>query len=209
MEETYTGASAFGEDESFDDEQAGQERDQTKPPESQPRPPRYIGASAGGLEALQQLFEELPPDTELAFVVVQHPSPDFKILMDEILRRHTEMAVYRVEDGITVEANPVYFIPPKKEMIVSGGKLLLTEKDQSQGLTLPIDHVFRSLAQEVGQQSIAIVLSGTGSDGSRGIRDISEAGGLVIAQDTGSASFDSMPKSAVEGGVVDLVLSPG
>lgn len=186
-------------------------KDQTQLSEKKSRLPRYIvgiGASAGGLEALQQLFEKLPPDTDLAFVVVQHLSPDFKSLMDEILRRHTAMAVHRVEDGMAVEANSVYFIPPKKEMIVSGGKLLLTEKDQSQGLTLPIDHFFRSLAQEAGQQSIAIVLSGTGSDGSRGIRDVSEAGGLVIAQDADTAGFDGMPKSAVETGMVDLVLSP-
>lgn len=167
-----------------------------------------IGASAGGLEALQQLFDKLPPDTDLAFVVVQHLSPDFKSLMDEILRRHTAMAVHRVTDGMKVEANSVYSIPPKMEMIVSDGKLLLTEKDDSQTLSLPIDHFFRSLAQEAGLQSVAIVLSGTGSDGSRGIRDVHAAGGLVIAQDTESAKFDGMPKSAVETDVVDLVLSP-
>ena len=167
-----------------------------------------IGASAGGLEALQQLFDKLPPDTDLAFVVVQHLSPDFKSLMDEILRRHTAMAVHRVTDGMKVEANSVYFIPPKMEMIISDGKLLLTEKDYTQALSLPIDHFFRSLAQEACWQSVAIVLSGTGSDGSRGIRDVHAAGGLVIAQDTESAKFDGMPKSAVETDVVDLVLSP-
>lgn len=167
-----------------------------------------IGASAGGLEALQRLFEHLPSDTGLAFVVVQHLSPDFKSLMDELLGRHTEMSVFRVEDGMQVRLDAVYLIPPKKEMIISNGRLLLTEKDPAQGPTLPIDHFFRSLAQDVEQRSVAIVLSGTGSDGSRGILDVREAGGLVIAQDVETARFDGMPKAAVETGVVDLVLSP-
>ncbi|MAT71041.1 MAG: chemotaxis protein CheR [Planctomycetaceae bacterium] len=179
--------------------------------ESHAEEPRFIvgiGASAGGLETLQQLFEHLPPDTGMAFIVVQHLSPDFKSLMDELVRRHTEMAVFRVEDGMVVQRNAVYFIPPKKEMIISDRRLLLTDKDPSQGLTLPIDHFFRSLAQDAARRSIAVVLSGTGSDGSRGIIDVHEAGGLVIAQTTDTARFDGMPKSAVETGVVDFVLSP-
>ncbi|MGE3317159.1 MAG: CheR family methyltransferase, partial [Planctomycetaceae bacterium] len=150
----------------------------------------------------------MPHESGLAFVIVQHLSPDFKSLMDELLSHRTKMPIYRVEDGMAVEANAVYLIPPKKEMIISGGKLLLTDKDPSQGLTLPIDLFFRSLAQDAGRDAIGIILSGTGSDGSRGIRDIHESGGLVVAQSEETAKFDGMPKSAVDTGVVDLVLAP-
>lgn len=167
-----------------------------------------VGASAGGLEALEAFFAAMPEDTGLAFVVIQHLSPDFKSVMDELLARHTRLRIYRVEDGMAVEPNAIYLIPPKKEMIISGGKLLLSDKDPEQGLTLPIDIFFRSLAQDVGPRSIGVILSGTGSDGSRGICDIHDAGGLVIAQSEESSKFDGMPKSAVETGVVDAVLAP-
>jgi two-component system, chemotaxis family, CheB/CheR fusion protein len=171
--------------------------------------PRYVvgvGASAGGLEALEQFFEKMPAETGLAFVVVQHLSPDFRSLMDELLARRTEIPIHRVEDGMVVERDTVYLLPPKKEMILSGGRLLLTDKDPSQALTLPIDHFFRSLAQEMGEGAIGIVLSGTGSDGSRGIRAIHDAGGLVLVQSAETAKFDGMPKSAVQTGVADFVL---
>lgn len=167
-----------------------------------------IGASAGGLEALERLFRVMPPDTGIAFVVIQHLSPDFKSVMDELLARHTRMPIHRVQDGMTVEPNSIYLLPPRKEMIISGGRLLLTDKDPQQDLTLPIDHFFRSLAQDAGRCAIAIVLSGTGSDGSRGIRDVHEAGGFVIAQSLETAKFDGMPKSAEDTGVVDCVLAP-
>ncbi len=103
-----------------------------------------IGASAGGLEALEALFDSMPSETGMAFVVVQHLSPDFKSLMDELLSRHTKISIHRVTDGMHVEANAIYLIPPKKEMIISGGKLLLTDKDPSRSLTLPINVFFRS-----------------------------------------------------------------
>jgi two-component system, chemotaxis family, CheB/CheR fusion protein len=167
-----------------------------------------VGASAGGLEALERLFRATPADTGVAFVVIQHLSPDFKSLMDELLARHTKMPIYRVEDGMAVRANSIYLLPPRKEMIISGGKLLLTDKDPQQDLSLPIDHFFRSLAQDAGPRAIAIVLSGTGSDGSRGIRDIHEAGGLVLAQSEETAKFDGMPRSALDTGVVEATLSP-
>ena len=168
-----------------------------------------VGASAGGLEALESLFEHMPADAGMAFVVVQHLSPDFKSLMDELLSRRTEIAIHRVENGIEVAPDAIYLIPPKKEMIISGGRLLLTDRDPATGLSLPIDTFFRSLAQELGEQAIGIVLSGTGSDGSRGVRAIHEAGGLVLVQDEHTARFDGMPRSAVETGVVDLILPPG
>jgi len=138
-----------------------------------------VGASAGGLESLERLFANAPLDTGMAFVVVQHLSPDFKSLMDELLARHTDLPIRRAEDGMRVEANTVYLIPPKKEMIISRGCLLLTDKDPKASLTMPIDRFFRSLAQDSRDHAIGVILSGTGTDGSRGIRDIHDAGGLV------------------------------
>lgn len=173
--------------------------------------PRFvvgIGASAGGLDPLVRFFDNLPKATGMAFVIVQHLSPDFKSLMDELLARHTELPIHLVEDGMPVEADHVYLIPAKKEMIISGGQLLLSERDRQQELTLPIDVFFRSLAQDRGAESIAIVLSGGGSDGSRGIRHVREAGGLVLAQDLESAQFDGMPRAATETGVVHQTLPP-
>jgi two-component system CheB/CheR fusion protein len=167
-----------------------------------------IGASAGGLEALERFFKAAPAKSGLAYVVIQHLSPDFKSLMDELLARHTKIPIHRVEDGMIVEPDHIYLLPPKKEMIISGGRLLLTDKDPERDLSLPIDHFFRSLAQDAGRCAIAIVLSGTGSDGSRGIRDVHEAGGLVLAQSEESCKFDGMPRSAIDTGVVDQVLSP-
>jgi two-component system CheB/CheR fusion protein len=167
-----------------------------------------IGASAGGLEALQQFFDKMPPDLGAAFVIVQHLSPDFKSMMDELLARHTSMAIHRVEDGMRLQPNAIYLIPPKKEMIISDRKLFLTDKDPSQSLSLLIDLFFRSLAQDLGDHAVGIVLSGTGTDGSRGIRDIHEAGGLLIAQSEESASFDGMPRAAIDTGIVDFVLPP-
>jgi two-component system CheB/CheR fusion protein len=167
-----------------------------------------IGASAGGLDPLVRFFESLPPVTGMAFVIVQHLSPDFKSLMDELLARHTMLPIHLVEDGMPVAADHVYLIPAKKEMIISGGRLLLSERDRQQELTLPIDMFFRSLAQDCGADAIAVVLSGGGSDGSRGIRHIREAGGLVIAQTLESAQFDGMPRAAIETGVVHQTLAP-
>ncbi|HET6281415.1 MAG TPA: chemotaxis protein CheB [Polyangia bacterium] len=167
-----------------------------------------IGASAGGLEALERFFDSLPDNTGMAFVVVQHLSPDFKSLMDELLARHTTLPIHLVEDGMRVEADHVYLIPPRMEMIISEGRLLLSERAPQPEFTLPIDVFFRSLARDCGPRAVAIVLSGGGSDGSRGIRDVREAGGLVVVQDTSSAQFDGMPKTAREAGVAHWVLAP-
>jgi two-component system CheB/CheR fusion protein len=167
-----------------------------------------IGASAGGLEALERFFDNVPKDSGMAFVVVQHLSPDFKSLMDEILGRRTSIPISPVEDAMVVEPDHIYLIPPKKEMIISGGRLLLSERDRDQELTLPIDVFFRALAQDCGERAIAVVLSGGGSDGSRGIRAVHEAGGLVVIQDMESAQFDGMPRTARDAGVADYVLPP-
>ncbi len=167
-----------------------------------------IGASAGGLEALQRVFECIRPGGRAAFVVLQHLSPDFKSLMDELLSRHTTLAIHRAETGMAVEPDAVYLLPPGKEMIVANGALVLRDRGPNQALSLPIDVFLSSLAEDAGTRAVAVILSGTGSDGSRGIRAVHEAGGLVIAQDEVSAKFDGMPRAAVETGAVDLVLPP-
>src|SRR3954451_6271683 len=166
-----------------------------------------IGASAGGLEALEQLFDALPADTGMAFVVVQHLSPDFRSLMDELISRHSEMPVVIAEDNLPVLANHIYVMPPRKQMIIRDRHLVLTDKEP-QAFTLPIDTFFRSLAQDVGDQAVAIVLSGSGSDGSRGVVEIKRAGGLVLTETAASAKFDSMPLSAAATGVVDHAHAP-
>ena len=165
-----------------------------------------IGASAGGLESLERFFSSMPRHSGLAFVVIQHLSPDFKSLMDELLARHTEIPIHRAEDGMPVAADNIYLLPPKKEMIISGGRLHLADKDPKQALTLPIDHFLRSLAHDCGTRAMAVILSGTGSDGSRGIQEVHKAGGYVFCEDVQSAKFDGMPLSAQETGVVDEVL---
>lgn len=167
-----------------------------------------IGASAGGLNALERFFDHLPKDTGMGFVVIQHLSPDFKSLMDELLARHTDLPIHPVEDGMPVEPNNIYLIPPRKEMIISDGLLLLSDRGRQHELTLPIDMFFRSLAQDCGPRGVAIVLSGGGTDGSRGIRDVHDAGGLVIVQDIATAQFDGMPRTASEVGVAQWLLAP-
>lgn len=195
--------------------ESDQEESKHYPPYYQDReaehlPPYVValGASAGGLEALQTFFSCMPADSGFAFVVIQHLSPDFKSLMDELLSRHTSMAIHRVESGMKVETNSVYLIPPKKDMTLSQGALFLADRAIARPLDLPIDIFFRSLAQDVGDRAVAVVLSGTGSDGSRGVRAIREANGLVIVQSPESAKFDGMPRSAIATGAADLVLPP-
>ncbi|BAH77151.1 chemotaxis protein CheB [Solidesulfovibrio magneticus] len=167
-----------------------------------------VGASAGGLEALEFFFNQMPPKNGLAFVVIQHLSPDFKSLMDEILSRQTSMAIHRVEDGMELLPDSIYLIPPKKEMTVRKGKLFLFDKEPSRPLEMPIDIFFRSMAKESGERAIGVILSGTGSDGSRGIGAIHEAGGLVLVQSPDTAQFDGMPRSAIDTGMVNFILSP-
>jgi two-component system CheB/CheR fusion protein len=167
-----------------------------------------IGASAGGLDSLERLFTHLPADTGMAFVVLQHLSPDFKSLMDELLARRTSMTICQAVSDTLVQPNTVYLLPPMKEMIIRQRRLLLNDKDPRHGLTLPIDLFFRSLAQDVGDRAVAVVLSGSGSDGSRGIQEVSRAGGAVFCESPDTAQFNGMPLSAMRTGVVDQVLSP-
>jgi two-component system CheB/CheR fusion protein len=167
-----------------------------------------LGASAGGLEALERFFDRLPSTTGMAFVVVQHLSPDFKSLMNDILSRRTSLPVHVATEGVLVEPNAIYLNPPKKQMIISEGRLLLADKDPTTAIAYPIDHFLRSLADDAPRRSAAVIFSGTGSDGSRGIREIQREGGLVIAQDPETAGFDGMPRAAIDTGVVDLTLAP-
>ena len=164
-----------------------------------------VGASAGGLKPIEELFRNMPPDTGMAFVVVQHLSPDFKSLMDELLGRHTGMPIHRATDGIELAPNEIYLIPPKKDLTVSDGRLILHEQQKTRGLNLPIDSFFASLAQNVGKDAVTIVLSGSDSDGSCGAQEIHDAGGLVVVQTPDTARFDSMPLAAIKTKVVDLV----
>lgn len=168
-----------------------------------------VGASAGGLEALQDLFKSMPDDSGCAFVVIQHLSPDYKSLMSELLSRYTGMEVHVAQDNEEVVANHVYLIPPKKELSIKGGRLHLSQQNNINGINLAIDHFFRTLAKDCGKYAIAIVLSGAGSDGSLGIRDIKENGGMIMAQEPKTAAFNSMPLSSIGSGLVDYVLPPG
>jgi len=167
-----------------------------------------IGASAGGLEALRDFFDHMNADSDAAFIVVQHLSPDFKSLMDELLARNTSMAVENVVHGVDVLANTIYLIPPKMNITLVDGALYLTEQDRRGGVNRPIDHFFQSLAKAAGHRAVAIVLSGTGSDGSRGVKSIKEAGGLVLVQARESSKFDGMPYNAAQTGTADFVLPP-
>lgn len=167
-----------------------------------------IGASAGGLEAIEAFFKSMPSDSGCAFIVVQHLSPDYKSLMAELLSKRTQMPVKRAEEGMLVEANHVYLIPPNHDLRIFSGRLTLEEQTRDGGINLPIDIFLTSLAEDQGDKSVAIILSGTGSDGARGVRAIKEKLGLVMVQDENSAAFDGMPRAVIATGMVDYVLTP-
>lgn len=167
-----------------------------------------IGASAGGLEAIQEFFRVMPIDSGLAFVVIQHLSPDYRSLMDELLARYTRMRILKAEEAMPVEPDTIYLIPPRKNLRIFHDKLMLEDQNLRKGLNLPIDIFFRSLAAEKGKHAIGIILSGTGSDGTLGTRAIKEVGGMIMVQDDTSAKFDGMPRSSISTGLVDYVLPP-
>ncbi len=167
-----------------------------------------IGASAGGLEAIELFFSRMPADSGMSFIVIQHLSPDHKSLMVELLSKRTQMPVHRAEDGMLVEENSIYLIPPKKNLTIFHSKLFLKEQDRIQGINLPIDLFLQSLAEDAGEKAIAVILSGTGSDGMRGSRMVKEAGGMIMVQTEESAKFDGMPRAAISTGLVDFILPP-
>lgn len=169
-----------------------------------------LGASAGGLEALEEFLRAMPERPGIAIVVLTHLSPDFESLLPELLGRATALPVASARHEEHLQPDRVYVIAPGKNMVVSEGRLLLQTQDRSPGqaLNLPIDLFLESLAAEYAQRSIAVILSGTGSDGSRGIRTVKDRGGVVFAQSADSAKFDGMPRSAVQTGVVDAQGTP-
>jgi len=169
-----------------------------------------IGASAGGLAAFEAFFSGMPNDVDpgMAFVLVQHLAPDHKSILSDLIRRYTRMQVFEVEDGMVVKPNCAYIIPPNYDMAFLQGSLHLLEPVAPRGQRLPIDYFFHSLADDQHENAIGIVLSGTGSDGTLGVRAIKDAGGMVMAQSTASSEFDGMPHSAIATGLVDYQLPP-
>ena len=165
-----------------------------------------IGASAGGLEAFQQLLKSLPSDTGMAFVLVQHLDPTHESALTVILSKSTRMKVSEVKNETHVEPNQVYIIPPNADLVLSDDYLRLLPR--SQGRHLPIDSFFRTLAQSRRSNAIGVVLSGSGSDGTLGLQAIKVEEGLTFAQDSKSAKYDQMPLSAVAAGCVDFILEP-
>lgn len=167
-----------------------------------------IGASAGGLDAFSELLSHLPIDTGMGFVFVQHLSPEQESLLSELLGRTTRMPVVTAAEGMVVEANHVYVIPPDTRMTIAGGQLHLTAGDRTQPRTKTIDLFFESLASDQKNKAIAIVLSGSNNDGAVGVRAIRAEGGIVFAQDRATAEFAEMPGAAIATGSVDFILSP-
>ncbi len=167
-----------------------------------------IGASAGGLEAIHDFFDHMPDAANLSFVVVQHLSPDYKSLLVELVSKHTHMKVYEANHNMVVAKGCVYIIPNDKIMTIAEGRIVLAEKGNIKGPNTAIDTFLYSLAHDKKQKSIAIILSGTGSDGTRGIEAIKECGGMVIVQEPDSAKFNGMPNSAIASGLADYVLAP-
>jgi len=164
-----------------------------------------IGASAGGLEAMELFFKNVPPGCGLAFVVVQHLDPTRKGMLSELLQRSTSMPVAQIRDHTKVEPEHVYVIPPNRDLSILNGVLHLLKPAAPRGLRLPIDYFLRSLADDQGDHSIGVILSGMGSDGTLGLRAIKEKAGTVFVQDPASAKFDSMPTSAIKAGLADIV----
>ena len=156
-----------------------------------------IGASAGGLEAFKAFLGAMPPDSGMAFVLVQHLDPTHESMMTDLLAKYTAMRVRQIEDDMPVEPNTVFMIPPNKYLTVRRGKLHLSEPADRRGMRMPIDFLFRSMAEELQDAAICIVLSGTGSDGTQGLRMVKAEGGTVLAQEPASAQYDGMPQSAI------------
>ncbi len=167
-----------------------------------------IGASAGGLEAVSELLGGLPETTGMAFLLVQHLDPKHDSLLTEILAKKTPLPVAEMQDGMAIEPNCFYVIPPNTTLTLSGGRLRLTGREPVSRQPVSVDVLLQSLAEEQGYNAIGVILSGSGSDGARGMEAIKGAGGITFAQDPASARFASMPKSAIETGCVDFILAP-
>ena len=165
-----------------------------------------IGASAGGIGALKRFFESMQPDSGMAFVVILHLSEEHESNLAEILQKTTAMPVAQVNETIKVEPNQVYVIPPAKQLTMVDGSIKVGEPERVRGRRMPIDLFFRSLADAYGRRAVAIILSGTGSDGTLGLKRIKENGGIAFAQEPADAEYDNMPRSAIATNLVDIVL---
>ncbi|MCH4823839.1 PAS domain-containing protein [Gramella lutea] len=165
-----------------------------------------VGASAGGLEALKSFFKNIPASDINSYVVIQHLSPDYKSMMGDLLKKHTNLPIVQITDEMEVKPGHVYLIPPANNLVLDGDSLHLTKKPNNQTLNLPIDMFFESMAKQRKERSIGVILSGTGSDGTRGVRAIKENDGMVMVQEPSEAKFDGMPKSAINTGLVDYIL---
>jgi two-component system CheB/CheR fusion protein len=165
-----------------------------------------IGASAGGgLSAFKKFFVAMPADSGMAFVLVQHLDPTHESLTAQLLARHTAMPVIEVKDLMPVKVNRVYIIPPNKYLTISDSTLHLSEPVLQRGMRMPIDHFLRSLAEAQREKAIGVILSGTGTDGTLGVRAIKGEGGIALAQSPETAQYDGMPRSAIATGLVDYV----
>jgi two-component system CheB/CheR fusion protein len=167
-----------------------------------------IGGSAGGLEALQKFFPQMPAGSGMGFVVIPHLDPDHESMMTDLLRRLTRMPVDEAKEGMAVESDHIYVIPPNRDMSIFNRTLSLAEPKKAHGLRMPIDAFFRSLAEDQGESAICIILSGTGTDGTLGLRAIHGAGGMCMIQDADSSRYDAMPRSAMNTGLADYILPP-
>jgi two-component system CheB/CheR fusion protein len=165
-----------------------------------------IGASAGGLRALEGFFSQMVEDARIALVVIQHQDPKRQSMLKGLLERYTELPVVTAEDGMKVEADHVYLKPPEKDLVIEDHRLRLVDPPQDAHLRLPIDTFFRSLAADQKERAICIILSGAGSDGAQGLKEIKAEGGMVMAQSQKQAEYDSMPRSAIDTGLVDFIL---
>lgn len=165
-----------------------------------------LGASAGGLDAFKKFFDAMPADSGMAFVLIQHLDPNHESMMVDLLASHTPMKVQQASDGMQLERDHVYLIPPGTYLAVESGFLSLVKAKERRGARMPLDYFLQALAQECGERAICAILSGAGTDGSLGLKAIKEKGGLVIVQDPAEAAFDGMPRSAINTGGADLVL---
>lgn len=187
-------------------DEAARQPQTTPGPLASPFPVVGLGASAGGLEALQAFFDHTPPDIGMAFVVILHLSPEYESQAAALLQARTAMPVTQVTDAVSLAPNHVYVIPPARHLLIADGRLHVADPPSEQGRRVPIDHFFRALADTHDSRAVAIILSGTGSDGSVGLKRIKEHGGAIFVQEPREAEFDGMPRSAIATGLVDFVL---
>src|SRR5487761_2741211 len=166
-----------------------------------------IGASAGGLEAFKKLIKAIPENSGIAYILVQHLHPDHSSALPDILQRETQLRVNEISDNVKVEPNQVYIIPANKMLVATDGVLKLSPRPKDHKI-MPIDIFFSSLAEVHQSHAIGVVLSGNGADGTLGLKDIKDHGGITFAQELESAAYDSMPQSAIKSGVVDFILTP-